>query len=172
MILKNFWAWYRYVMWGSTNNITIPADTLIDDTGNNIVTLYGQYWNARFLIAFNPNQGSTVPLTDYTWLVFGTGTTSPQYSDYSLEADCTSSFSVIGNITSNIEDAKINFTFNWQLTNNTNSDISITEIGVKKKVSPSNGTTKNVLLLRQLLDEPFTIAAGATKVFNYTWTMQ
>lgn len=90
----------------------------------------------------------------------GSGNTEPTYSDIALANDVTSSLTFLsGHASKDVVDSGIFYTIGASYKNNTESAITIKEIGI---VSVSCYFTRSVL------DTPVTINPGETYSFSYT----
>lgn len=116
-------------------------------------------------------------------ITFGSGTTLPTENDYKLEAPITSGISVTRDVyKTTVTSEKISSEIHFSVTNVSGSQITISEIGLKKVVPvalvPNNtGTTvngsndaainANILLDRTVLNEPVTISVSDTVELKY-----
>lgn len=107
-------------------------------------------------------------------VMLGSGTTEPDATDYTLASGISTSdlsVSVQKTFSADENGAHILLTISGQ--NNTGSDIDITEIGITMPIciaSPTVGT-RTLLLAREVLDTPITVAAGSAYSFVYDWTI-
>lgn len=168
MVLQNFWIIQRFVN-------TYSTSTLYNPTG--MLTTNGD------TIAAIQSGNTTQAMNNYgvgmlTSLLFGTGTTDVSVLDYSLDTDITDSLSVSTTAIVGNDSSSSTIQYQASIINNSGDDITITEIGIKKilRASLSTATTtyvnRDILVAREVLDTPITIAAGETKTINYVWTMQ
>lgn len=100
------------------------------------------------------------------YLKVGTGTTAPTENDYELQTvntDVSCDVVVVGN------SANYTKTYTATFSNPTNSDITITEVGLYANIMyNSRGESyKDVLLDRTVLTTPITIPAGESKAITY-----
>lgn len=111
---------------------------------------------------------------------FGSGTTAPTKDDYKLEAPITSGLGINNNtirpLVNNLEPGVYEISSSYQVTNQTEEAITISEIGVWSYLTTesSSSSTRNcfpVLMERTVLDEPITIEPGMTKVVTYKLTI-
>lgn len=110
---------------------------------------------------------------------FGTGTTQPTLSDYTMESPITSGLSVLGaSLVEDHEGSSHRLRCVYTIQNTSESDITISEIGIFSRVNAANlynlstGTNqwKYVLMYRDILETPITIQAGKTKLIEYVFT--
>lgn len=169
MLLRNFVA--AAAMYPSTNSFYRVRDA----KGDVIPTQYLSHLMAVTTSGANYNEtGITLNSQgQYTGIVVGTGSTTPTYNDYKMESAVDSS---LVSYTSNsltlpttgsnaqITDPMVT-TFTQNVTNNSNSDIVITEIGLFKCTGNTN--CASVLITRDAIS-PVTIAPNETKTFIVT----
>ena len=108
--------------------------------------------------------------------VVGSGETPPAVTDYQLSNDISSS---IGNLTMStvINNSGENYSIELINTisgkNNTNSNITITEVGIYKNINYRNlfyyHDCYPVLLIKEALDEPITLAPNETFKIILSW---
>lgn len=115
--------------------------------------------------------------TDYHGIKVGAGNTSPGIDDYCLESMITSGLSMtVTSVTRSAIDETPSITLVISVTNTSNSDITIKEIGYQGSVNGTNikgatsQTTYYPLLDRTLLDSPITIPSNETATISYTLT--
>lgn len=176
MFLRNLWELLRVnsqeTFYSSTSEPYGTAATIKAMDGTNFTTLCNSHFtnytsNTNYQTAcralLNPFYGLTARV--------GTGTTSADPNDYCLETDVTSSFSATSTAVSYSTNEAGHFviTILWTGTNNTASDIVITEFGATKimgdktNTSSSAGTNlslRTVLVARHILTTPVTVHAG------------
>ena len=183
MFLRNFWELWRtatqlnVAATSDSNNLVATQTSMkaLDGTSLEYVGAggYSRYTTSGTYGGTGRPVGVAYwhPFGDWTALV-GTGTSNPDASDYSLETDCTSSFTGVStsvNISVN-ENGRFIVTLTWSGTNMSGSDITISEIGAKKLIYYSASSTinctatvpsKGCLMIRHLLTTPITVAAGS-----------
>lgn len=170
MVLQNYWAWRAQTQNNAATSTLTGITGITDMTGTAVTTLYSSssgagIWNNRVL------SSSRSDIT-YLRLVFGSGDTTPTVLDYDLAADESANLTLVGMNSINYASDRMEIVFPYTATNNTASDIELKEVGIVKKVTTTNGVYADVLIAREVLSSPITIAAGETKTINYTWTMQ
>lgn len=105
---------------------------------------------------------------------FGTGTTPPTLDDYKMESVITSGFTVLSSaLIQSQEDGKYIHDRVYSLKNNTENDMTISEIGLFSRVLNGSSTSagyKYVLMFRTVLDNPVTIPPGVAKVVTLRMT--
>ena len=130
-------------------------------SASSIGPILARMWSERYDLSF----------------VVGTGNTEPTANDYCLENDVTaniSSYSTSVNVT--FEDGKFRTIATISGVNNTESDITISEVGVTKKyfyttngTSVSDNTFYNVLLIRHVLETPKVVPSGSGFTVTFQW---
>ena len=100
----------------------------------------------------------------YTGVIIGDGDVVPTVDDYSLSGNQITDFSATTAIASSVDNGKISIVGTYNITNTGASPFTIKEIGTSKI---SKETTARVLLTRDLLATPVTIAPGDTGVVTY-----
>lgn len=169
MILQNFWAWRKQTQVKAVSS-ALDVSGITDMTGTAVVKIYSSS-SSGSAIALN----RTLCVDDDASLgiVFGSGDTAPTATDYALDTDESASLTITKTISQNYASNKIEIIFACSVTNTSANAIELKEVGIKKRISTTNATTYvDMLFAREILSSPITIAAGETKTFNYTWTMQ
>lgn len=172
MILRNYWIAFKYLTCqtrkGSTNVNTNASDTVINVHGSYTNLLYQTDGTGIYPNVLVDNNNLR---TQNVSFMFGSGNTTPTYTDYTLDTDITSSISKISyttNFASSSEGAKTTYVISG--TNNTNSSITISEIGLCKNFYQNTSLqTYAVMLVREVLDTPITVAAGDSFVLTFEW---
>lgn len=196
MLLQNYWDIVRIQQRSKYFVSTSVSSTEPSGSPNSVKAIdgskFGYLWNARTSGAVANNTSTKyyaqmlfspfVRLVDSYYSIdtikfrVGTGDKAVAIDDYCLDSDVTSSFSnVIYNscIGLNENHRKV-VTITWTGTNNTNSDITITEVGVGSRFlginnpqvessSSGNFFSKEVLIFRHLLEQPVVVPAKSTR---------
>lgn len=106
-------------------------------------------------------------------LVVGTGSVDPNFTDYALGTDVTSSFTFTSSSVSyNInQDNKFEITYTATIQNISGSDITLSEYGITKKLYNTSSTDSAMytLILKDKMDD-FTIPANGIAVIVVKWT--
>lgn len=144
-------------------------------TGNNNVTRDSCEYTAK---AFDTMTTQLVPQTPIGWgystgitfLSYGSGTTDPTTDDYTLESPIstlTGSSASCGKTASGKQYTQV-------VTNETNEDITITELGLFVLVHINSiselAMRSSVMLYREVLDTPVTLEPGQTATFTVELT--
>lgn len=109
----------------------------------------------------------------YGCIVFGSGNTPATIDDYKLSGDPIQniSYSYANNSTYNEDGSATNLSYNYTITNNNDTAITIGEIGMFTeamwKVAYSNYIHNYYLLERTVLENPITIPAGGVGQVTY-----
>ena len=98
-------------------------------------------------------------------IVFGSGTTPPQKTDYKLENHIAGGLTYSGNSTNQAGGVA-----NWVQTvqNTSTAQITITEVGLFSTNYYASGQEKNILLTRTVLDTPVVLQPNEVKTFTIT----
>jgi hypothetical protein len=109
---------------------------------------------------------------NYRGIYFGTGSTPASLTDYALESPITTGLVFAGGLVgiSAYEDGKAEATARYIVTNTSNAEINIWEIGCFAPLQTSNATNNGyavIMLERTVLTEPITIPAGEAKMVTY-----
>lgn len=161
MLLKNFGAYCAVAF--TNNDLTegikcttgdFPANTYLKRMPRQLNTLYG-ITNADTYTS-NAAGGSTA----YWYFIFGDGTTPPTIDDYKLSGDIVVPTMVSG--TASASSGSNGITFQMTVINNTETPMTIGEIGICNVIS-SGGC---VMLTRDVLLQPVVLQAGASKGFQ------
>lgn len=153
MLLNNFRATlYNELTVVSTTNNTFEG---IYNRGFEISSVRATYYN---LVATNGDYY----YPNYRGIVFGSGTTPPQKTDYKIENHIADGLTYSNNSTS-----KANHVVNWvQTVQNTSSEpITISEVGL---FSALRNDSLCVLLTRTVLDNPVVLQPNDVKTFTIT----
>ena len=160
---NNFGKVYRFT--GTDGTALGASSTYTLDMRN--FTLYsdiGYFMNRALCRAFPT-------LTDaFAWcgVFFGSGSTPATKNDYKLESPITSGLTIANPSIPSIsysENGKYEVMGVYSVTNTTDAEINIWEIGIVTQLCDWN-----VLMERTVLTEPVTIAPGKTKIINYKLT--
>lgn len=149
MLLNNFLTTlYDNLTAVTVNNVTF-SDIRASTTDRRSVP--PTFYTSSTVENFYPN---------YRGMVFGSGTTPPQKTDYKIENHIDSGLTYSNNNTS-----EVNNIVNWiQTVQNTSSEpITISEVGLFSAASPSNIC---VLLTRTVLDNPVVLQPNDIKTFT------
>lgn len=106
-------------------------------------------------------------------LVVGTGSADPNYTDYALGTDATSSFSFVSSsVAYNInQDNKFEITYTATIQNTSGNDITLSEYGITKKLYNTSAPDADIytLILKDKMNN-FTIPANGIAVIVVKWT--
>lgn len=165
MLLENFYRWQ--IARGVT---TAPSRFVKPLDWDQSSTIYVQPQQEKNLSMFR--QDAKIRL--------GAGTVEPNYSDYTLTDDITSSFIIsTPSYSAFYSDVAPHTRFQavCTVTNNTASPLTITEYGLSQNLftatslSSSASTAKDVLFFKELLNSPITILPGEQKTVTFEFTM-
>ena len=151
MLLNNFiTTLYNRLTVVSVDNYPL-GDLVI--TGSDIKSVPPTYYNFTFDDTYFPN---------YRGIVFGSGTTPPQKTDYKIENHIADGLTYSNNSTSTTNNVA-----NWvQTVQNTSSEpITISEVGL---FSTCDELHLCVLLTRTVLDNPVVLQPNDVKTFTIT----
>ena len=119
--------------------------------------------------------GSYSTNSGYPRIIFGTGNSAVTYDDFKLESEYSNiskaSF-VVTEPVYNASTKKYTNTVSFVLTNTGTEDVTIREVGVNMEVIVKPGaypSEKDVLVYREVIDEPVTIAANASMKYKHTF---
>lgn len=151
MLLNNF----RTTLYDKLTAVTVNNDTFKDLSvgGFDIYSVPPTHYNFTATGSYYPN---------YRGIVFGSGTTPPQKTDYKIENHIADGLTYSNNSTS-----ETNCVANWvQTVQNTSSEpITISEVGL---FSSTNSRALCVLLTRTVLDNPVVLQPNDVKTFTIT----
>ena len=166
MILNNYWNWRAYMNshvcgnggQSTYNSIYIGTKTLTG--GNQVVAVSTYYTGAQ-------ENWSMSNLTSYV----GSGTEAPVAENFKLGDDKTSSFA---NIQRNFNIASdgggnVSIIHDFAGTNQTNTTITITELGIAKPLQVDPSGTTNTLIIRELLTQPVEVPPGRSLLLTFKW---
>lgn len=108
-------------------------------------------------------------LTENCGIVFGSGTTAPTIDDIDLENRIKSGLSIScgGLNVGKVADGQYCAWAAHTVTNTSEEEITISEIGILTNFVTSNTANAAILMERTVLDEPVTIAPGEQKIITY-----
>ena len=175
MILSNY-ASYKCLIetlplsLNNTQAYTMPNSRRLSD-GTNITSFAARPYQ-------NGGQGNNYHITWCNYFRLGSGNTPVTPSDWELDDDKTGSFSITLNITNNVdaERGTHNVVYTATCTNNSDSAITVREVGVIKRLYKYNYNNMSTsdddafLYIREVLDSPFTVNAGAQATFILKWS--
>lgn len=153
MLLNNFIATlYNKLTVVSVNNNTFEG-TRLHTYDHDILSVPPKYYNFTSDNTYCPN---------YRGIVFGSGTTPPQKTDYKIENHIADGLTYSNNSTS-----ETNNVANWvQTVQNTSSEpITISEVGL---FSANGKEYLCILLTRTVLDNPVVLQPNDVKTFTIT----
>jgi hypothetical protein len=157
MVTKNWYNSFKAYMIG----VQIP---------NGLTYYSGAAANAGCYAAVASNlffSVSSVVTTAEVGIVLGGGATQPTINDYKLESQITSGLSASVQKTTDENNSAV---YILTLTNTSDKDITVAEVGMILALSRSSGNngTAGCLVDRTVLDAPITIPAGGLGVIDYT----
>lgn len=114
----------------------------------------------------------------YTFVGFGTDSTPVTAGDYLLGDLITTGLSVKTSVVESFEvneektkSVRINVQ-SIMVTNTSTSDITIAEVGFFTRIYYTSSNSANVMLHREVLDSPITLAPNETKTLTFTFTFE
>lgn len=146
-------------------NTNLPNLVGLDGTETRITSEIG--WETKMNGWFNiMNYLAKTSSNNNLYLKVGTGTTAPTENDYELQTvntDVSCDTVIVGN------SANYTKTYTATFSNPTNSDITVTEVGLYANImyNSRNESYMDVLLDRTVLTTPITIPAGESKAITY-----
>ena len=163
MLNNNFWRALQQNFIGKVVTGSIKTPNGADAQINNATGTFAPYFNDSSYAV----QLSTV-LKNYgkQGVVFGDGDTPPTLGDYKLSGNIITALSAVANVARSIENGVAKAIAVYTLTNNSNADVTIREIGAITCYNTSSG----YLVDRTVLDAPVTIPAGGIGQVVYTIT--
>lgn len=150
MLLNNFMT----TLYDRLTLVLVSSDISKESALNNISSIPSTHYNST------KSNGYYYP--NYRGIVFGSGTTPPQKTNYKMENHIANGLIYSDNSTS-----ETNNIVHWvQTVQNTSSEpITISEVGL---FSSSNPTYFSVLLTRTVLDNPVVLQPNEVKTFTIT----
>lgn len=127
----------------------------------------------RSMVSGGVGRNMATPTISYDYgLHFGTGSTPAAASDYALESRITSGLSFTKGELALYEEQEGRYiaSVSHAITNTSDAEINIYEIGVVANYFNGSNTAKYYLMERTVLTEPITLAAGETKLVTYKIT--
>lgn len=144
------------------------------------VSSFGKYMvlgRCRTILSSMDSQESSPDNYIYPGVYFGAGTTAASKDDYTLENPITAGLSISNNnIVENNDNGAYMFSANYLLTNTTDAEMTISELGVFLPVAIDSNTSSqynkfaNALMERSVLNNPVVIPPGETKFVTYKLT--
>ena len=174
MILNNYWKWLK-----ANQNISIYSSSNDLDIGLKDITgaAANVYWGDNSGSALNNIRNGADPnrvLINDLSVRLGTGTSTISSSDYALANDITSSISDLTSNLASVATNKLERIITVTGTNNTNADITITQVAICKGVSNdwSHSNLKIVMFAACNLNSPLTVESGESFAVTVNWTEQ
>ncbi len=166
---RNF---YKAFAVGVTGASTLPG--VIDYTGVERFGAYESHYEDVHMIGTttsnknDPYMGRVqTGLTGNGGVIFGSGNEPESLDDYKLSGDILSTFTHSYALTNERDETGATLTGLFTLTNTSDSDITVGEVGlITKKIGSST-----VLIHRSALESPVTIPAGGVGQVTYTIRM-
>lgn len=170
MVNKNFKAILQAILLANGGNGVIP----ITKPNGSTAYLAADFSNNQVFPYAVPSASVSVDTTiNYRGIYIGSGDTPATENDYTLQNFISSGINSTGTITHNV-DANNNpyKAFTITLTNTTNSNITIKEVGYAISCYASNtfnGSTSMIYMLidRTVLETPLTVPANGTAILYY-----
>lgn len=149
--------------------------------GNNSPNIYAQYsyhgdlgwWLAKARCATFTTGTSTTDNPLNCGVYFGTGATPATLADYKLESPIESGLTITNPSYYSFNDdgaGKWTFSASYVLTNTTEAEMNIYEIGIVTPIGQKSSLFYPVLMEHTVLAEPITIPAGGAKLVTLTLT--
>lgn len=157
----------NYAYLRTTNNEQVYSFSM-----NNCYTGDLGYWLTKAQCKTFPVSGISSATNNSCGVFFGSGSTPATKDDYTLEAPITAGLTITNPTKFNCVDegqGKWVISASYVLTNTTDADIIIWEVGVVTTLYASN-TYRPFLMERTVLTEPITIPAGESKLVTYKIT--
>lgn len=168
MVVNNWLNYKLYMSSHAATNTHLITDIGCVDFYNNTATVWVCINNSSYLTYV----GRNFAIYTYMGAVVGTGTDTPTIEDYCLGNDVTSSFTGFEcTQTSSIHDGVVTNTYVIKGTNATSSTITLTEVGIYKKLWNENGEDRynSVLMIRELLPSPLEVQSGQQFTITLVW---
>ena len=167
MILNNYYKWL-----GANQRYSIQADATSQDVGlkaidgENALMLCGNPYgnNSSWWGALAQTRS-----IDNCALCIGTGENTYESGDYCLVNDITANLSGVQYTKGYSYDNNFTRLFTITFTNSTSSEITVTEIGIKKVIYSDPTRYKDVMMAIIQLDDPISVPVGATATVAVTW---
>lgn len=172
MVLRNYWE-YRKVAddpntWNVSSGGTIRVP--IKDTAGNDCDFY--YYNIYNSSTTTPGAANNNAFWKQLGIMVGSGATEPTVNDYNLESQISNAQIVVNSLVfSAPETNKEAYTLTATIT--ASADITIREVGLFKPIHYSNSGdySKDVLMARNVLSTPISIASGASQTIAFEFAI-
>ena len=169
MFLKNYWIYLASFNCMTANSQPSSTNSGSYSSAIPFTDMSGAVTNRAYMVSSSSTSGvsgsgnSNINRAIYTNFQarLGTGTAEPSASDYALNNDVTSSFSGVTTAkqyTYTSTGMEVIYTITGL--NNSNSAITLTEIGFSKAIYSSVTASDTILMVHQLLTTPITVEAG------------
>lgn len=143
---------------------TFPAN-LTDISGSTGIGVYGDANPAH--ATFNTENWA---LRRRLSMRVGNGNTEPTLGDYCLDSDCTSWLTNTQiTVNTGYEDNVIKTVITMSAINTGVNELVIREVGVFKGVYDLNVASHDILLVRELLEQPLTVPSGESFSLTFAW---
>ena len=171
MLLNNYRQYKRTQFTGNGHTCVNTSGSSFSATSSDYQRMYGEigYAMRKALSGVPTNTGN-----GNAGVVFGTGTTPPTVDDYTLENPLTDgvSFSASG-VSKTLSDSKDKFFATYTITNTSNAEIAVSEIGVIGCVA--YGTSSGALyptLMERTVIKPITIQPGSAGTVTFEISLE
>ena len=103
-------------------------------------------------------------------IILGDGNTPPDPTDYWLSGNMITDFTASVAMTCTIENNKVVVVGVYTINNTSSSAFTIREIGFARSAVDNSSASKAILLMRDVLDTPITVAGNGQATFEYRLT--
>jgi hypothetical protein len=169
MILDNYWKYQQAICNVGGVNDYQEANTgvLATDGGVTTVLVGSVYNNMDTILGVCANKAIKYDCEIHV----GTGDTAESSDQYSLANDITASLgNRVQSHTVAFENGKLKTTFMFSATNNSNSTITIKEVGIFKIfLATRGGTHSTSIFARKVLDNPLEVLPNTSFTINFEW---
>ena len=152
MILNNYWAW-KEVQERAVSSTASEIQTYIKDTAGSFMKITGVKLSTS--VELSNNFRLTVNLLHYV----SNETTQIDENDYSMN-NLSSITDASTSCVCGIIDSKLTYTINISGTNSGSDSITITRVGLLKRIYNTSYTMQNALMAIIELSEPITVPSG------------
>ena len=168
MLTSNYWYLRQAIDGGNTfkyaNSGTQAKDIgLIDENGSS---------TKIFAVAGSSgtnNMISNTAMRKDLSVKIGTGNTNPTSNDYNVDQNVPEGITFTYSILNSLDNFINKTVASVSVVNATNNDVVIREYALFKKIYMNTSDRANIMLFRQLLDNPITVPALNSTVFSFTW---
>lgn len=169
MILRNFYTLLGIYLLGDGTSTNTEISVKNTSGTEKFLKLKNNHMTIGTQNNYSPTLLAVATTATTYGVMFGTGDTPVTFDDYKLSGTwLTSGFTYLKNSTCTVDETGIETTATYTITNNSDADITIKEVGLRALQHSTDGGLAQVLVERTVLDAPVVIEPGGVGQVHYT----